>query len=107
MVRKPRPAASVENDPKEDIEQKGNFAPARLHGKIRSLLDVGRSCHVRGGLVMNHRDVLTLVITLLVASVGTTASAQDAPKMKMTTDIPRSITTPTSVETRIGTLKFF
>lgn len=27
--------------------------------------------------------------------------------MKMTTDIPPEITTPDSVETRIGTLKFF
>jgi len=54
---------------------------------------------------MKHRDVLTLAITLLV--VSTPASAQDAPKMKMTTDIPRSITAPNSVDTRIGTLKFF
>src|SRR5215469_12384053 len=56
---------------------------------------------------MDYRDVSALVITFLVASVGIPASAQDAPKMKMTTDIPRSITTPDSVETRIGTLKFF
>jgi hypothetical protein len=56
---------------------------------------------------MNHRDALTLVITLLVISAGLPASAQDAPKMKMTTDIPPSITTPDEVETRIGTLKFF
>jgi len=28
-------------------------------------------------------------------------------KMKMTTDIPQEITTPDSVETRLGTLKFF
>src|SRR5262245_23199229 len=55
---------------------------------------------------MNQRDVLTFVITIWVASIGS-ASAQDAPKMKMTTDIPPSITTPNSVETRIGTLKFF
>jgi hypothetical protein len=56
---------------------------------------------------MQHREVLTRLITLLAVSVGIPASAQDAPKMKMTTDIPRSITTPNSVETRIGTLKFF
>jgi len=56
---------------------------------------------------MHHRDVLTRLVTLLVVSVGVPASAQDAPKMKMTTDIPPSITTPNSVETRIGTLKFF
>ena len=36
-----------------------------------------------------------------------TALAQTAPKMKMTTDIPVEITTPDSVETRLGTLKFF
>ena len=36
-----------------------------------------------------------------------TALAQTAPKMKMTTDIPPEITTPDSVETRLGTLKFF
>jgi hypothetical protein len=56
---------------------------------------------------MHHRDVLTRLIALLVVSVGVPASAQDAPRMKMTTDIPRSITTPNSVETRIGTLRFF
>jgi hypothetical protein len=37
-----------------------------------------------------------------------TAFAQTSPqKMKMTTDIPAEITTPDSVNTRIGTLKFF
>ena len=56
---------------------------------------------------MDHRDALTLVVTLLVVSAGLPASAQDAPKMKMTTDIPPSITTPDKVETRIGTLNFF
>ena len=30
-----------------------------------------------------------------------------APKMRMTTDIPAQITTPDSVETRLGTLRFF
>jgi hypothetical protein len=37
----------------------------------------------------------------------TSGTAETAPKMKMTTDIPPQITTPDSVETRIGTLKFF
>ena len=55
---------------------------------------------------MNHRDALMLVTALLVG-FGVAANAKDAPKMRMTTDIPRSITTPNSVETRIGTLKFF
>ncbi len=31
----------------------------------------------------------------------------DVPQMKMTTDIPASILTPDSVETRLGTLRFF
>src|SRR5262245_17860261 len=37
---------------------------------------------------------------------STVAHAQAAPKMKMTTDIPSSITTPNEVQTRLGTLKF-
>ena len=63
--------------------------------------------------MMNCRDALKLVITLLVVSAAIPASAQTrgdarkAPKMKMTTDIPQSLTTPDKVETRIGTLKFF
>jgi hypothetical protein len=36
-----------------------------------------------------------------------TANQPATPKMKMTTPIPPSITTPESVDTRIGTLKFF
>ncbi len=35
-----------------------------------------------------------------------TAHAQNAPKMKMTTPIPPGISTPDSVETRLGTLRF-
>src|SRR6476620_251350 len=56
---------------------------------------------------MDRRNALTLIISLLVVSPGLPASAQDAPKMKMTTDIPPSITTPDKVETRIGTLNSF
>src|SRR5277367_5063160 len=41
------------------------------------------------------------------ASSASASEAQAVPKMKMTTDIPPEITTPDSVETRIGTLKFF
>ena len=41
-----------------------------------------------------------------VATVPAT-EAQTVPKMKMTTDIPREITTPDSVTTWIGTLDFF
>ncbi len=43
------------------------------------------------------------IATWLTAS----AWAAEPPKMKMTTDIPEAITTPDSVETRLGTLKFF
>ena len=37
----------------------------------------------------------------------TTSHAQTPPKMKMTTEIPVEITTPDSVETPFGTLKYF
>src|ERR1700733_9189560 len=38
---------------------------------------------------------------------GASYAQTTPPKMKMTTDIPVAITTPDSVDTRIGTLKFF
>ena len=47
------------------------------------------------------------IIALLAAGFPTQTWAAEPTKMKMTTDIPESITTPDSVETRIGTLKFF
>jgi hypothetical protein len=47
-----------------------------------------------------------LAAVLVGVLVVTTTYAADAPKMKMTTDIPPEITTPDSVETRLGTLKF-
>jgi len=66
---------------------------------------------------MKRRDVLTsggllaasaLMGTGLELATTITAQAEGAPpKMKMTTDIPASITTPNSVETRLGTLNFF
>src|SRR6267154_5024776 len=49
----------------------------------------------------------TIIAAALVAALTTTAAhAQAAPKMKMTTDIPSSITIPDEVPTRLGTLKF-
>jgi hypothetical protein len=48
-----------------------------------------------------------IAAALVCAVAATTTFAADAPKMKMTTDIPPEITTPDSVETRLGTLKFF
>jgi hypothetical protein len=53
------------------------------------------------------RTKIFLTAALVWALAATTAQAQTTPKMKMTTDIPPSITTPDKVETRIGTLKFF
>jgi hypothetical protein len=47
-----------------------------------------------------------LAVAFVSALAATPALAQTGPKMKMTTDIPREITTPDSVETRLGTLKF-
>ncbi len=43
----------------------------------------------------------------LASAMTLTMSIHAAEKMKMTTDIPPQITTPDSVETRLGTLKFF
>lgn len=43
-------------------------------------------------------------LPLACALAATTALAQTAPKMGMTTDIPAEITTPNSVETPLGTL---
>lgn len=55
---------------------------------------------------MNGRDALKFgAVTWLMLSSGAMAIAQ-APKMKMTTDIPPSLVTPNTVETRIGTLNF-
>ncbi len=49
-----------------------------------------------------------LAVVALSGILGlTVAKAQTPPKMKMTTPIPASITTPDSVDTPIGTLKFF
>ena len=48
-----------------------------------------------------------LLATLFVFATVTSAQTQTPPKMKMTTDIPVAITTPDSVDTSIGTLKFF
>ncbi len=48
-----------------------------------------------------------LTIGLLAGLSMTGICSAEIPKMKMTTDIPASITTPASVETRLGTLNFF
>jgi hypothetical protein len=49
---------------------------------------------------------IILAAVLVSALTTLTAPVQAAPRMKMTTPIPPQITTPPSVETRLGTLKF-
>ncbi len=49
----------------------------------------------------------TFQILIFVVCLVHLVLAQPTPKMKMTTDIPASITTPDKVETRIGTLEYF
>jgi hypothetical protein len=53
-----------------------------------------------------QRLVVVSVVALFFAA-SKSVQAQTPPKMKMTTDIPPSITTPDSVDTPIGTFKFF
>jgi hypothetical protein len=48
-----------------------------------------------------------LIAAFVGALSASTALAQTAPKMKMTTDIPPEITTPDIIKSRIGTLKLF
>jgi hypothetical protein len=49
----------------------------------------------------------TLVAAFVYALAASTAFAQTAPKMKMTTEIPPEILTPDIIKSRIGTLKLF
>src|SRR4030081_2524269 len=55
--------------------------------------------------MMKSRRTLDLGAALFVLCTTVPASAQ-APAMKMSTDIPPSLLTPDTVESRIGTLKF-
>lgn len=50
---------------------------------------------------------LLVALTGALTITALLSHAEEPPKMKMTTEIPESITTPDSVETRIGTLGFF
>jgi hypothetical protein len=56
---------------------------------------------------MKIKSLANMALTGLMVAGLTTAAWAASPKMKMTTDIPGTIITPDSVETRIGTLKFF
>ena len=52
--------------------------------------------------------IMTTSTLAFAAAIAAACSiAADVPRMKMTTEIPESITTPATVQTRIGTLKFF
>lgn len=53
------------------------------------------------------QTLIAVALVFALALSTTIIQAQTAPKLKMTTDIPPQITTPDSVETRLGTLKFF
>jgi hypothetical protein len=55
---------------------------------------------------MKTRSLFTLAIAFLIATC-LVAAVWAQPKMKMTTKIPESITTPDRVETSIGTFEFF
>lgn len=55
---------------------------------------------------MKHATILLgAAVAAGLISVG--GASAEAPQMKMTTPIPESIVTPESVDTRLGTLKFF
>ena len=47
------------------------------------------------------------VVIAMIAFILTTPAQAQSPKLKMTTDIPKSITAPDAVETSIGTLEYF
>ena len=58
--------------------------------------------------IKNYPIKNVFVLTTVVALLGMAAPGlADAPKMKMTTDIPESIIIPDELDTRIGKLKFF
>jgi len=56
---------------------------------------------------LNNCGIAMVLLCLNLMLSISLASAGQAPKMKMTTDIPKSIIIPDKLETRIGTLEFF
>jgi hypothetical protein len=52
------------------------------------------------------KSIQSASIALIIGLAGATAAAQTPPKMKMTTEIPPQITTPKTIDTRLGTLRF-
>lgn len=55
---------------------------------------------------MKTKNLFRLSLTLMMATCLVTTAWAAPPKMKMTTDIPASVITPDTMETRIGTLNF-
>jgi hypothetical protein len=74
---------------------------------LMSLLGANAAGQRKNATMKTARSQILITAALVGALAATTTFAADAPKMKMTTPIPPEITTPDSVETRIGTLKFF
>src|ERR1035441_9961605 len=72
--------------------------------RVRPTGELSQPINQRKNTIMKTKNILAAA--LLCALAATTAFAANAPKMKMTTDIPPSITTPDSVPTSIGMLKF-
>ncbi len=50
---------------------------------------------------------LLTIVTFIVLMATSWGGAKEPPKMKMTTEIPPGITTPDTLETRLGDLNFF
>jgi hypothetical protein len=61
----------------------------------------------KGPSRMKPKHMMAMIAMFICVLAATTAQAQFSPKLKMTTDIPAGIAIPDSVETRLGTLKFF
>src|SRR5271157_2097526 len=69
---------------------------------------MGKPMKYRMDIIMNKTARHIFFAATFAGLLAVTAAhAQTAPKMKMTTDIPPEITTPDTVETRLGTLRFF
>jgi len=63
---------------------------------------------VKGDLMKKKRFIpIALMTTVIMGLLVVAVTAGEAPRMKMTTTIPQEITTPDSVDTRLGTLRFF
>ena len=52
-------------------------------------------------------NINALILTGAITAAAALPAVAEAPKFKMTTDIPEEITTPDKVETAIGDLEFF